>query len=224
MDRIIYYYFNFTLLSAHIPEILQGFLVTIEMAVLTVVLGILLGLALAVLRAYQWRSVNILIMLFADIFRALPQLVLIVLAAFALPYVGLILSPFVATVGALSLVLAAFAEEIFWGAFASIPIGQWEAPRSTGLTFTQTLFGVILPQAVKIALPSLTNRAIAISKATTLGSVIAVPELLGVATSVESTLANPSALTLSALLFLALFFPFVRFTRWLERRYGGWSH
>jgi L-cystine transport system permease protein len=77
-----------------------------------------------------------------------------------------------------------------------------------------------LPQVVRISIPPLTNRAIGISKGTTLGSVIAVPELLSVTSSIQSNVANPTALTVGALLFLALFLPFVRFTRWLEQAYA----
>jgi polar amino acid transport system permease protein len=88
------------------------------------------------------------------------------------------------------------------------------------LGFTQTLAYIILPQVVRISIPPLTNRAIGISKGTTLGSVVAVPELLNVTSSIQSNVANPTALTVGALLFLALFLPFVRFTRWLERAYA----
>jgi polar amino acid transport system permease protein len=145
---------------------------------------------------------------------------LIVLTYFAVPYFGLVLEPIAATVLALVLVLSSFAEEIFWASINSVTRGQWEAGRSTGLGFNQTLFQVVLPQAIRMSIPPLTNRAIAISKGTTLGSVVAVPELLNVTSSIQSNVANPTALTVSAVLFLLLFLPFVRFTRWLERVYS----
>ncbi|RYE29403.1 MAG: ABC transporter permease subunit, partial [Hyphomicrobiales bacterium] len=151
---------------------------------------------------------------------SIPQLVLIVLAYFALPYFGLVLEPITATVLALAMVLSAFAEEIFWAGINAVHKGQWEAGRSTGLSFTRTLAYIILPQVVRISIPPLTNRAIGISKGTTLGSVVAVPELLNVTSSIQSNVANPTALTVGALLFLLLFLPFVSFTRWLERVYA----
>ena len=88
------------------------------------------------------------------------------------------------------------------------------------MNFTQTLFSIILPQAVRISIPPLTNRAIGITKGTTLGSVIAVPELLNVSSNIQSTIANPTALTAGAVLFCLIFFPFVHFTRSLEKRYA----
>ncbi|MGX1785619.1 amino acid ABC transporter permease [Bosea sp. NPDC055332] len=220
MDQIVRYFFDFQLMSAYWPDILRGFLITVQMSILTVVIGIPLGLGLAILRLYGIRPLNWLIIFYIDFFRSIPQLVLIVLAYFALPYFGLVLEPFTATVLALAIVLSAFAEEIFWAGINAVSKGQWEAGRSTGLSFTQTLAYIILPQVVRISIPPLTNRAIGISKGTTLGSVVAVPELLNVTSSIQSNVANPTALTVGALLFLLLFLPFVRFTRWLEQAYA----
>lgn len=220
MDQIVRYFFDFSLMAAFWPDILRGFLITVQMSILTILIGIPLGLALAILRLYGIRPLNWLIIFYIDFFRAIPQLVLIVLAYFALPYFGLVLEPITATVLALAIVLSAFAEEIFWAGINAVPKGQWEAGRSTGLSFTKTLAYIILPQVVRISIPPLTNRAIGISKGTTLGSVVAVPELLNVTSSIQSNVANPTALTVGALLFLLLFLPFVRFTRWLERAYA----
>lgn len=220
MEQIIRYFFDFSLMSAYWPDIIKGFLITIQMSILTVVIGIPLGLLIAVARLYGIKPLNLLIIFYIDFFRSIPQLVLIVLAYFALPYFGLVLEPITATVMALAIVLSAFAEEIFWAGINSVAKGQWEAGRSTGLNFTQTLAYIILPQVIRMSIPPLTNRAIGISKGTTLGSVVAVPELLNVTSSIQSNVANPTALTVGALLFLVLFLPFVRFTRWLERVYA----
>ncbi len=220
MDQIVRYFLDFSLMAAFWPDILRGFLITVQMSILTILIGIPLGLALAVIRLYGIRPLNWLIIFYIDFFRSIPQLVLIVLAYFALPYFGLVLEPMTATVLALAIVLSAFAEEIFWAGINAVAKGQWEAGRSTGLSFTKTLAYIILPQVVRISIPPLTNRAIGISKGTTLGSVVAVPELLNVTSSIQSNVANPTALTVGALLFLVLFLPFVRFTRWLERAYA----
>ena len=98
--------------------------------------------------------------------------------------------------------------------------GQWEAARSTGLGFTQALVWVALPQAVRLAIPPLTNRAIAITKMTALGTVIGVPDILNQATTAQSFSGNASPLMLAALAYVALFLPFVILARWLERRFA----
>lgn len=220
MDEVLYYYFNLAVIQRYWPAMLEGLLVTVKVAVLTILIGIPAGLFLAVVRTYGIRPLNWLIVFFVDVFRTLPLLVVVVLVYFALPSPGVVLDPFWATVAALSVVLAAFCEEIFWAGLSSVHVGQFEAARSTGLTFNQAIFIVVLPQAIKLAIPPLTNRAIAITKGTSLGSVIALQELLGVATSSQSVAANPSPLMLGAILYMVLFFPFVRLTRWLEKRFG----
>src|SRR5512145_1545756 len=159
-------------MARYLPAIAEGFLLTVELALAVIVTGLLIGLALALVRAVQVRPVNWAIVFVVDLFRALPPLVVIVLLYFALPHAGLRLSGYTATWASLSLVLAAFAEEIFWAGILAVHRGQWEAARSTGLTFAQTLAFVVLPQAVRLTIPPLTNRTIAITKGTALASVV----------------------------------------------------
>jgi polar amino acid transport system permease protein len=163
---------------------------------------------------------NALIVVYVDVFRALPPLVLVLLVYFGLPNVGINLPSGAVLWLVLSLVLGAFAEEIFWAGILSVRKGQWEAARSTGLDFAQTLAYVILPQAIRLTVPPLTNRTIAITKNTALGSVIGVPEILNVATTTESFIGNATPLTMGALAYVALFVPAVIFGRWLETRFA----
>jgi His/Glu/Gln/Arg/opine family amino acid ABC transporter permease subunit len=209
-------FFNLPVLAQYGPSILGGFGITVAVALLTIVVGVTAGLILAVVRAMRIRVADIVITLFVDIFRTLPQLVVIVFIYFGLPYADIQLSPFASTVIALGAVLAAFAAEIFWAAIQAVPQGQWDAARSLGLGFLRILFLVILPQAIRIAIPLLTNRAIAITKGTALGTAVSLPELLGRAQSAMSIAANPSPLTLAAALYLVFFLPLVVASRWLE--------
>ncbi|WP_232372617.1 amino acid ABC transporter permease [Acuticoccus mangrovi] len=206
-------------MAKYLPAIIGGMGVTLQLAVLVVVSGIVLGLLLACLRAYRIKALNIAIVAFSDVFRALPPLVIILIAYFGLPNVGLSLSAFVVIWLVLGLTLGAFAEEIFWAGILSIHKGQWEAARSTGLTFTQTLLSVVLPQAVRLTVPPLTNRAIAITKSTALGMVIGLPDILGEATTAQSFSGNASPLMMAAIAYIVLFLPLVVFSRWLETRF-----
>lgn len=223
MDQIVHLFFNVDIMIRYLPSIMQGFVVTIVMSVMIVVLGLLLGLGLALIRAYGFRAINVLIVFFIDLFRAIPPLVIIYVFYFALPYAGVTLGSVTATVLTLSLVLGAFSEEVYWAAITSMPRGQWEAARSTGLTFGQTLVWVVLPQAIRMGIPMLTNRTIAITKGTALGSTVAVQEILNASLSAQSIAANPSPLTLGALLYLVIFAPLVVYSRWIERRFG-WAY
>ena len=220
MGRFADTFLNWPVMVQYAPKIVEGAWVTIQIALAVVAAGIASGLALAVLRAFRFRLANFLIVVSVDVLRALPPLVIIILFYFALPAVGVQLSAWVATWLALSLVLMAFSEEIFWAGILAVPKGQWEAARSTGLSFLQTLRDVVLPQAVRLTIPPLTNRTIAITKNTALGAVVAVGEILYQAQSAYSFSYNPSPLLLGAVAYLILFIPVVYFGRWVETRFA----
>jgi polar amino acid transport system permease protein len=213
-------FFNAKVMSRYLPDILWGVVVTVELAILIVITGLAAGLALALVRSLAIRPLNWLIVFTVDLFRSLPPLVIIVLIYFGLPSAGLSPSGFVSTWISLALVLMAFSEEIFWAGITSIPKGQWEASRSTGLSFGQTLLSVVLPQAIRLTIPPLTNRTIAITKGTALGTVVAVAEILGTASSAMSNSYNPSPLMMGAAAYVILFLPVVVFSRRLEKRYA----
>jgi polar amino acid transport system permease protein len=213
---------NGAVLRATAPGVFAGLWVTLQVASLTVASGVGLGGALALLRCLRWRVLDALIVCWVDLFRSLPQLVVIIVVYFALPYAGVALSPFAATVLALGCVLSAFAAEIVWAAIGAVPQGQWDAARALGLRQTRILRFVVLPQAVRLATPLLANRALAIAKGTALGAAVSLPELLGDAQSATALAANPSPLTLAGILYLLLFLPLVIASRWLERG-GGTS-
>ncbi len=219
-DRFVFTFFNARVLERYFPQILDGLFLTIWLAVVIVLTGLTAGLALVLLRSIGIRPLNWLIVFVVDLFRTLPPLVIIVLIYFGFPSLGISPSGFVATWASLSLVLMAFAEEIYWAGITAVPHGQWEAARSSGLSYAQTLGHVVLPQAFRLAIPPLTNRTIAITKGTALGSVVAVSEILSQASSAVSFSANPSPLTLGAAAYLVLFLPVVVFSRWIERRFG----
>jgi polar amino acid transport system permease protein len=219
-DRFVETFFNARVMAKYLPDIAYGTLVTIELAALVIVTGIACGLALALLRSLGIKPVNLLIVFVVDLFRALPPLVIIVFIYFGLPAVELAPSGFVSTWLALALVLTAFSEEIFWAGITSIPKGQWEAARSTGLSYGQTLINVVLPQALRLTIPPLTNRTIAITKGTALGTVVALHEILGMASSAVSNSYNPSPLMMGAAAYLVLFLPVVVAARWVETKFA----
>ncbi len=219
-ELFLFSFLNLRVIAEYLPSIAAGFLLTVQLAALIIASGLALGLLLAVLRSLGSLVLSFAIVLFVDLFRAIPPLVLIVLLYFGLPNLGFAPSGFVCTWVVLALVLAAFAEEIVWAGILSVPRGQWEAARSTGLGFFATLRCVVLPQALRLAIAPLTNRTIAITKGTALGSVVAVSEILAQASAGVSFSSNPSPLTLGALAYLVLFAPMVLLARRIERRFA----
>ncbi|MEG2632125.1 MAG: ABC transporter permease subunit, partial [Comamonas sp.] len=132
---------------------------------------------------------------------------------------GLPLSAFAVTWLSLSLVLAAYAEESIWAGISAVPRGQLEAARSTGMRWWQAMRLVVLPQALRRALPPLTNRVISITKNTALGSVVALNEILNNAQGASSHSGNPTPLMMAAFAYLVVFLPLVVFSRWLEQHW-----
>jgi polar amino acid transport system permease protein len=220
LDRFIDTFFRWDLIVSSVPLIGKGMLITLELAIAVILTGFALGFALAILRARGWRAVNVSIIVLVDVLRALPPLVPILLVYFGLPGLGINLPSFAVLWLVLSLVLAAFVEEIVWAGVLSIRKGQWDAARSTGLGFLPMMTHVILPQAVRLTIPPLTNRTIAITKNTALGTVIGVGEILNQATTAVSFTGNATPLMVGAIAYLIIFIPVVMLGGWIERRFA----
>src|SRR5262249_3895852 len=214
-------FFKPEIIARYWPDILRAMVVTIEVAVLVVVTGLALGLLLAVVRSFRVAPINALIVVYVDVFRALPPLVLVLLVYFGLPNVGINLPSGAVLWLVLHPAPGGFAGGVFLAGLPSVPQGRWGGAGCAGLGFGQTLAYVILPQAIRLTVPPLTNRTIAITKNTALGSVIGVPEILNVATTTESFIGNATPLTMGALAYVALFVPVVLFGRWLETRFAS---
>ena len=220
LERFLFSFFNPEIAGRYWKAIAEGMLLTTWLGITVIITGLVVGLTLAMARAQHVKPLNFCIIVFADAFRALPPLVIIIILFFAFPYIQMSMSAFTATWLALSLVLAAFAEEIFWAGILAVPKGQWEAARSTGMSRLEALQYVVLPQAVRMTVPPLTNRVMAITKGTALGSVVALHEILNVSSSASSESGNATPLVVGALAYLILFIPFVWFGRWIETRFA----
>jgi len=212
-------FFNLAVAKQYWPNIMAGALVTVSVGAAVVLTGTLLGLLLAIVRSLGRRSLALAVVAFADVMRSLPALVVLIVLYFGLPAVGLPMSAFAVTWLSLSLVLAAYAEESIWAGISALPAGQMEAARSTGMRWWQAMRWVVLPQALRRAVPPLTNRVISITKNTALGSVVALNEILNNAQGASSYAGNPTPLMMGALGYLVVFVPLVVFSRWLEQHW-----
>lgn len=220
MESIIYNFFNVEVMIRARYLLWLGLQVTLKLAFVSLLFAILVGLFLAVVRNLNVRFLNVLIIIYVDLFRALPTIVLFMLVYFTWPYFGISLPRYWSAVVALTINGGAYFEEIFRAGIESIDKGQTEAARALGLSFTQTMSSVILPQAVQVVLPPATSNALELIKTTVLASVIALPELMKQAQQAHGSLANPTPLIMAALIFLVLLWPLVRLTGYLERRFA----
>ena len=212
-------FLNYDVIMRTLPMLWRGVWNTLALAGATLVIGGIAGVLICLIRLYTPLVFRILAIAFIDLFRAIPILVLLILIYFALPFGGIVLSPFVSATLALSLVFAAFTAEVFRSGIQAVPDGQIEAAKALGLPFPVIIWKVILPQAWRIALPPHTSNSVAIAKDTSLASIVAMPDLLKQATDAQALTANPSPLIAAAVMYLIVLLPAVRLVSYLERRF-----
>ncbi len=180
------------------PFLLQGAMYTVLFAAVSIVLGLILGFSVAVVRVTKVPVVSQIAAVYVSAFRGTPLLVQIFVLYYGLPSVGIEFTPVTAGILALTLNVAAYLSESMRGAILGIDKGQWEAGLSVGLTWGQTLWNIITPQALRLAVPSLSNSLISLIKDTSLISVITVTELMLATKEVIAETFQPLPLYLAA--------------------------
>lgn len=213
-------FFRFDILFEFWPQIASGMWVTVKLALAVVVMGIFVGLLIALIRIAGMKVVNLFILIFSDIFRTLPPLVVVIILYFGMPLADISISGFASVWIALAVKLAAFAQEIFYSSLLSVNRGQMDAAEASGLTFWQGIRYILLPQAIRLSIPPITNRTIGTTKGTAIGSVVAVPDILAQAMDVQALVYNTTPLTMAAIGYMIIFFPLVVASRYLEKRYA----
>jgi len=201
------------------PILLAGLGNTLLLSVVVVPLGLLGGLILSVTAtSFHHPLVRYPLMAWVDFFRAFPRLVLLILLFAGLPFAGIQITGFACVCIAFFLNTGAYYGEILRAGIESVPSGQTEAARSTGLGRLQTMLFVVLPQAVRNVLPDLLSNTLEVVKLTSLGSVVAMPELLFQARQAQSLTYNPTPIVLAAAVYFVLLWPLVRLLSRLENR------
>ncbi|MDT2757783.1 amino acid ABC transporter permease [Enterococcus asini] len=157
--------------------LMDGLMVTIQVSVVSIVLSFVIGGLLGVLRFANIKVLSRIIGLVVDIIRNLPLLLIIFFTYFALPQIGIKFSIFWAAVAALTIFESAMLSEIFRAGLNAVPKGQMEAGLSTGLTYTETMLSIVIPQAFKSMIPALVSQLISLIKDTSLAVIISLPEL-----------------------------------------------
>ncbi|MDN0082131.1 amino acid ABC transporter permease [Crenobacter sp. SG2305] len=160
------------------PVLLQGTGYTLAFAVASMVLGLALGFVVALVRVAKVPVLAQIAALYVSLIRGTPLLVQIFVIYYGLPSIGIEFSPLSAGILALTLNVAAYLSESMRGAIAGVHKGQWDAGLSLGFTWWQTMRFVVAPQALRLAVPSLSNSLISLIKDTSLVSVITVTELM----------------------------------------------
>jgi polar amino acid transport system permease protein len=220
MDIFLFQFLNLDIMRQALPLILDGAKMTLLLCLAVIPLGLAGGLMVATGSISTSRTLRILTKGYVDFFRAVPPLVLLLVIYSGLPFAGVRLSPFMAVCIAFFLNASSFYGEIFRAGVESVGKGQWEAARSTGLTWLQTYQTVVLPQASRNVLPDLVSNTVEVIKLTSIASVVSFTELLYAADMARSVTYNTSPIVLAAILYLAVLWPVVRLVSRLEHRLG----
>jgi polar amino acid transport system permease protein len=218
MEVIIQQFFNLAIMEQALPLILTGLRQTITICLIVIPLGLIGGLAVALISLSRLRTVRWAVIAWIDFFRSIPPLVLLIFVYAGLPFAGLRLSPMAAVAIAFFLNTSSYYGEIYRAGIESVGLSQWDAARSTGLRAYQTLAYVVLPQAVRNVLPDLVSNTVEVVKLTSIASVVALPELLYSADMARAVTFNSSPIVLAAAIYLAMLWPVVRLISRLERR------
>ena len=218
MEALIDGFFNLQILREALPYLAQGLGMTLLLSVVAVPLGFAGGLGLALASTSRSRLLRWSAVVYTDLFRAFPPLVLLLFVAFGLPFLGFKPPPFVVVAIAFLLNTSSYYGEILRAGIESVATGQHEAARSTGLSRWQSLRLVVLPQAIRNVVPDLISNTLEVVKLTSIASVVALPELLYAARQVQSVTYNASPVIAAVLLYLLLLWPLVRLLSRYERK------
>lgn len=193
------------------PRLLQGLWVSVQVTGLALVIGIPLGLGLAVLAGVRNPIVRWIVLLYVEIGRGMPAIVMLQMVYFGLTDVGIVLDSYVATVFALALTTSAYTSEIIRAGLRAVPEGEIEAASALGLKQWDVLRYILAPQGLRIALPTLLGFSILILQVSSLAFTLGLPELLSQAYSIgAATFKYLSVLTLAGVMYLIITVP------------GGW--
>lgn len=160
------------------PLMKAGLTVTIPLTIVSFICGLLLAIIVAVMRISRFRVLRGIAIFYVWLIRGTPLLVQLYIIYYGLPNIGIVFSPFLSGVIGLTMSQGAYNSEIIRAAIESISRGQWEACRALGMSRFCTMYYIVFPQAFRVALPSLGNQFITLTKDTSLTSALTLIELL----------------------------------------------
>ena len=213
--------FDFNLIIESLPLLGIGALVTIEITAVAVAIGVMIGLFVGIDELSRYWYLRYPAKVYVDFIRGTPLLVQIFIIYFALPIIlGVRVEPFVAAVAACSINSGAYVAEIFRAGIQSIDKGQFEAGRSLGMSWGQTMVHIVIPQAFRRIIPQLGNEFIAMLKDSSLVSVIGFEELTRKGQLIiASTYGSLEIWSAVAVIYLIMTLSITRFVAYLERRF-----
>lgn len=206
-----------------IVPMLDGFSVTLQVFVITLALSLPLGLLLALARLSGIKPLRALVEVYIWLMRGTPLMLQLLFVYFALPSMGILLPDFAAALLAFTLNYAAYFAEIFRAGIQSIERGQYEAAKTLGMTYVQTMRRIIIPQMIKRVLPPISNETITLVKDTSLIYILAMNDLLRVARTIVQREFDMTPFVIAGAFYLAMTFVLTWGFKKLEARYARYD-
>ena len=223
-NSFLHMFFDPAIIVTSIPEVFFGWLRALAMVICSFPFAIIIGLMFCFLRISPWRILRALGALYVNVVRGTPLFLQIYIAFFGLPLMGIKLPDMLLAVIVMSMNSAAYLCEIFRAGIESIHKGQFEASRSLGMNAVQTMFFVIIPQAVRRVIPTMTSEFILLYKDTSLFASVGVLEIIMHAKSLTAITGNMTPYIVAAFFYLLVTLPLTKFVGNLEKRMDDPSH
>jgi polar amino acid transport system permease protein len=213
-------YYSFADVVAFLPALLQGAVITVVVSLTAFAIALVFGLLLGTMRIAKLWPVRMIAAIYIQFIRGTPLLLQLFFIYYVLPYGGLVLSPFVAGVAGLSMNYAAYMAEVFRSGIQAIGKGQWEAASAVGMSRRLMMRRIILPQALRIIIPSIGNFFVSIFKDSALVSVLTLRDLMFSGQLLASaTFKHFEIFTMVAVIYFLISYPTAKFVEWIEFRF-----
>ena len=212
-------YYSLDDMILFLPSLLQGAAVTITVSLLAFGLALIFGLATGIARISRIAPLRAVAAFYIQFIRGTPLLLQLFFIYYVLPYAGIVLTPFVSGALGLTLNYAAYMAEVFRSGIQAIPKGQWEAGSSVGMSRRLLMQRIILPQAIRIIVPSLGNFFVSIFKDSALVSVITMRDLMFSGQLLASaTYKHFEIFTMVAVIYFLISYPTAKLVEWIEAK------
>ncbi len=220
-NKFLHMFFDPTIIVTSIPSVAQGWVTALGIVIIAFPLAIVVGFLLALMRMAKFLPLRAVASVYVNIVRGTPMFLQIYIAFFGLPLLGVNVDNFMLGCVVMALNSCAYLCEIFRAGIQSINKGQFEAARSLGMSAPQTMVSVIIPQAFRSVIPTMTNELITLYKDTSLLAAVGIMETVMYAKTITAATGNITPYIVAALFYLVVTLPMSAITRRMEAKSGG---
>jgi His/Glu/Gln/Arg/opine family amino acid ABC transporter permease subunit len=217
VDRL-FRFFDFGIVWSYLDWFIEGIIVTLSLSIACFILSLPVGLVVALARRFGGPPIDRPLGYLVNLLRSVPTVITVVFIFLALPFAGVVLGKFESVLLAITFMQIVYFSEVFRGALAAVPRGQYDAAYALGMRTHVVLARIALPQAAVVAAPAFVSAVVLMVQNTSLAAAIALLDIIGAALIVQNITGEPSPVVFAGLAYLLLLVPLVRLARRWEQR------